>query len=580
MKRVLCLKLLNWPVQRQQRLLSAEQRLRVAIHTAMPTGRTNERSRHPADDDVSFVRQLFPSARSGPAIVCVSEDAWTAGVRPGMPLAEARSMAAPVTGRRTQAALSAETTFREWCPEDERRDLKAVAELIRCYAPIIGMDVAPVPDSLLLDITGCGALFGGEAALAEQLLKHLQTQGFRGQVAISDTVATAWAFAHAHGHFLQALSRQAMSCQRSGQVSAGDWNLPVIVIPPGQAEAWLHPLPIAAARIPLTDADVLFQLGILTLKQLLSLPFEDLPARLSAQAVQRLRQVRGIEEELIDAIPEANPVSALWVSDDPATNRGEVRQVLDHLIDDIVVQLKRRCVGAIRLTCRLKPESGQTIPLVGEVVKPVQCAAELSEVLGLKLDSLHLPHPIFSVRMRAVVAPLPVARQQDLFSPSAHIRPAEELAIVINRLSSRLGKQAVLTASLTDSPVPETSVNLTPVITGRRPMREIDDRLSELVTPHDASVWTQAAFDAPLRLFSEPVLLNSGTVNPLSGGFAYNGRQHIVADVVGPERLQTQWWQDTAVHRDYYRVRTQAGAEFWIYTDLVSGRWYLHGVFE
>ena len=583
MKRVMCLRLLNWPVQRQQRRLPADQHLRIAIHTALPADSAAKARHSDADNDLKFVRHLFSAARSSPAVICVSDDTWAAGIRPGMPLAEARSMATPLTGGRSkQTVASVETLFLEWSPAADRQELRAVAELVRRFAPIIGMDEMPVPDSLLLDITGCAPLFGGEAALAEQLLKRLRLNNLRARAAISDTVATAWAFAHADGHFLQAATTDRSSRRHSVQYSSSEWELPVVVIPPGQSETWLHPLPIAAGRIPLADAGILFQLGILTLKQLFHLPFEDLPSRISAEAVRRLRQVRGLDEELITSIPEADPVSATWASEFPATSTNEIRQILEHLVTDIAEQLQRRCLGAIRLNGRLKPESGEIIPLVGEMVKPVQSTKELTDVLLLRLESLRLP-PVLSVTVHATVAPLPMARQQDLFSPSEHIEPTEELAAVVNRLSSRLGKQSVLTAEITTSPVPESSIRLRSVIQGSSDSLaagEADNRLRDLVTPEHRVLCIESAFNSPLRLLPVAVALGNADTNPLTNGFHWNGASHVVIGVIGPERIETQWWHEAAIHRDYYRVTTRSGSTFWIYADLANGDWYLHGVFD
>jgi hypothetical protein len=68
--------------------------------------------------------------------------------------------------------------FREWQPLRDRAMLRTVAELTRRYAPVVGLDEVPLPDSLLLDVTGCAPLFGGEAGLAESLLRDLRKAGW------------------------------------------------------------------------------------------------------------------------------------------------------------------------------------------------------------------------------------------------------------------------------------------------------------------------------------------------------------------------------------------------------------------
>ena len=53
----------------------------------------------------------------------------------------------------------------------------------------------PPAAALWLDVTGCAHLFGGEAALREDLLARLRRQGLAAAAAIADTPGAAWAVA-------------------------------------------------------------------------------------------------------------------------------------------------------------------------------------------------------------------------------------------------------------------------------------------------------------------------------------------------------------------------------------------------
>ena len=44
------------------------------------------------------------------------------------------------------------------------------------------------------------------------------------------------------------------------------------------------------------------------------------------------------------------------------------------------------------------------------------------------------------------------------------------------------------------------------------------------------------------------------------------------------ERICSGWWDNQAVRRDYYFAET-ASIKLWIFRDLDSGRWHLHGIF-
>jgi protein ImuB len=55
-----------------------------------------------------------------------------------------------------------------------------------------------------------------------------------------------------------------------------------------------------------------------------------------------------------------------------------------------------------------------------------------------------------------------------------------------------------------------------------------------------------------------------------------------VADVrAGPARIETAWWDDEPVRRDYYRLRTRSGQEAWAFRPVggEGGPWWLHGWF-
>ena len=59
--------------------------------------------------------------------------------------------------------------------EADRRLLEAIADWCDRYTPLVGLDP---PDGLLLDVTGCAHLFGGEAALARDLVCSARAAGF------------------------------------------------------------------------------------------------------------------------------------------------------------------------------------------------------------------------------------------------------------------------------------------------------------------------------------------------------------------------------------------------------------------
>jgi hypothetical protein len=381
---------------------------------------------------------------------------------------------------------------------------------------------------------------------------------------------------------------------------------------------------VAASRLLLNDLEILKHLGIRTIGQLLSLPREDLPSRLSATAVTRVQQLQGALEEPIEPLPEADPVAAHWSSDDPAQGLQDMQHLLRHLCEQIAEQVVRRRMACSSVTCQFRCADGSIVPLTASVVKPTQSADLLHEVLCLRIETdatwftledaarhnagnvhsasnavdreLNLDElrgqlaslqfqPVQSVSMVASVSPVPVARQRDLFSADEHIVPQEELATLITRLNSRLGTNAVLTVQDHADPRPEFSVLAQPVLpvdSGAGRHSQLDATLQKLTEPEDAGSYKPAEIQPrPLRLLATP--------QPIPGSEAsrrfptqvmVGGSLFMLSEFSLPERLQTAWWTDHPCHRDYYQVLTRNGSRLWLFRDLHSSQWFVHGIFD
>ena len=150
--RALCIWLPNWPLQR---LNSLSLRERVGV-------------RGPARELL-----LYEQFRHGTFRVVACSGRY--GIRPGMSLAEATALA-PVE-------------CQEHDPLADRTALLKLAGWCEQFGPIVGIEE---PDNLLIDITGLGPLFGGEAWLVEQVMRAFQRLGLTVRVAIADTVGAVW----------------------------------------------------------------------------------------------------------------------------------------------------------------------------------------------------------------------------------------------------------------------------------------------------------------------------------------------------------------------------------------------------
>ena len=704
-QRILCLRLPNWPIQALRRRLrqAGQEQTAVALHTPIKDAPQLGAAKSAVNlDDLQYLRDIYPGARSGPAIVAVSTDAFTQGVRPGLPLAEARSLAVPVQQTRSKPtkskrpAQAPEATpavlFFEWNSQQDRQELIELSDLARRFAPIVGLDEMPMPDALLLDITGCAPLFGGEASLGRELIRDLRLCGFSGIVAIADSMAAAWAFAHWEIPPTPSRGRGSPTGVAATPVAgmAGQPDFPWLRISlPGQQLQDLQKLPLTACRMPVSDLQILQHLGISSIGQLLKLPVPDLPSRLSAQAVLRTQQLHGVRPEAINPIPELSPIRSAWCGEHPAQGLRDLQWILAGLSQGISEQLIQRKKLCSTIECVFDIGEGKTVTMASGLVRPEASAELLTDVTSLRLEYLVLRAignkrvsdearkladdatdfaileniPVQRVTMTVNSLGIPPSRQRDLFGDDERISWADELSTLLSRLSGRLGDDNVRYITERPDPRPEMSTvsqkfpdaaqpgaslaterlltaltqpDQSPSLEARQsqtsarsrvkpsrgstakvstafprsagqtshePMTDSLSASAKAIVPSPAS-----APPRPIRLFAAPLDISAAfhqsstgrqfqpparqsTPKSMVAGTDHSPRvQRITIRAMGqtwsiehwslPERIQTGWWTDSPCHRDYYQVTDTSGGRLWIFQDLQSSKWYLHGIFD
>src|SRR6478735_5095104 len=154
-------------------VLSSRRYLSVWLRR-LSTDRIERRSSEPVE---TFV--VVASINGAQRITALTDGAARLGLKTGMGLADAR-------------ARYPKLPVVEADPEADQGLLEAVADWCDRYTPLVGLDP---PDGLLLDVTGCAHLFGGETALARDLVRRLEARGLQARAAVAGTVGCAWAVA-------------------------------------------------------------------------------------------------------------------------------------------------------------------------------------------------------------------------------------------------------------------------------------------------------------------------------------------------------------------------------------------------
>jgi len=496
----------------------------------------------------------------------VNEEAERGGLAPGLPLAEARAL---LPGLIT-------------VPHDLQADARALEALAAWgarYTPWVAPDSLDRETSgpgasgagVLLDVTGCCHLFGGEGALLEDLQGHLAGLGYSARAGLADTLGAAWAMA-----------RHATSAAH-----------PCVVVMAGRQRAALAPLPPAALRLPPGTLELMDRLGLRTVADLYPLAPAVLTPRFGALAVRRLAQALGTEAEALS--PRLPPAAHLTrqIFAEPISDPADIARALDPLLSHLCRELARAGRGArqLELTAYRCDASLQRLTL--GTSRPSRDARHLRRLFTEKLPRLDPGFGIEVMTLGATLTASLAARQETLDSVEAAAGGApggaRDLPELVDRLDSRLGSGAVRRPHLRESHLPERAFALAPAgmegasgkapgkapgkASGKAPGRANDDWRR---TPHPKL--------RPLRLLARPEPVEAVSLLPdyPPAQFRWRRMLHQVVRAEGPERLLGEWWQldpeiGDAPPRDYFRVEDEDGRRYWLYRS--AGQWFLHGLF-
>ncbi len=495
---------------------------------------------------------LFAESARGLSVVDCSPAALQWGIRAGMPLAEARSFSGI-----SQEPLIAEQSV----PVADHAALCSLAATGERYSPIVGLEECVPPESLLLDITGCAPHFGGEEGLSQRLRQDFAAQSCQVRIAVADTVGAAWAMAH-----FATTDRDPISLTASDR----------------QPES-LRSLPITALRLPARIIEILDKLDLRTIGQVERLPRSTLPSRFGDELQLRLDQARGIAHELIAPVRLPQPVSALWNFEGPVTGRQTLELVARELLGRILAELQPLRFGIRVLEFRFIG-SADTLTLTLRMIHSTADERHLGNLLSLEWERQEmmfqrtdsaprcLVEGVASVRVEVLEsAPLRV-RQQTLFDLEPGSRAEQSFGELVERLSSRLGIAAVLRSRPVPDPQPEMACEF--VAWGAA---------TAGTTAWPPSAWSASiARSRPFRLLPHPEPIQVIAAIPYGPPhrIRWNAQRLSVTRARGPERIAAGWWRERDVQRDYYRVETEQGPCLWLFRCLVTGDWFLHGLYE
>ncbi|MBS8229237.1 Y-family DNA polymerase, partial [Vannielia litorea] len=396
------------------------------------------------------------------SLVSLSTAASAAGLRPGQPLRDAQAVCPELVTRLERPALEGDflTVLRRWAGK---------------FSPWIRE--AP-PDGLVVDISGCAHLFGGEAELMAEAEADCAHLGLTVCAGVADTVGAAWALARFAGQGAGALRSgdaidQEAYATRARAVKRRHWErggAPPMgagrlspegrIAAPGHAREALAPLPLAALRLPPKLVQQLARLGLKRVEELAAQPRAALARRFGKDLVLRLDQAFGAAPEPVSPARPAPIYAVRLTLPEPIGLEVDVAEAIDRLLPALEVRLRAQGMGARRLRLHLMrcDHTSQNIEL--GLARPSAEPDRLRPLIRMKLGEVDAGDGIDAIRLIATVTePVHAVQHRGHAGASAdaaaRLKNDTALDDLIGRLGARVGLEQIHRLYPGDSHLPE-----------------------------------------------------------------------------------------------------------------------------
>jgi protein ImuB len=509
-------------------------------------------------------------------LTSLNPEAEAAGLRQGQPLRDATAMCPKLLTKPADPLAEADflTVLRRWAGK---------------FSPWVAEEK---PASLVIDLTGCAHLFGGEAQLLAEVEQDCAGLGLTVRAGVADTRGAAWALARFADQQAEPVRNgdaidQEARATRSRAVKRRGWERggpppgkatgftpQGLIAAPGAARQALANLPLSALRLSPQALEGLSRLGLTRVSEVMDMPRAPLARRFGADTLRRIDQALGLEPEPV--APSRAPLhfATRLTLPDPIGTGPDITAGLDRILPPLCAKLVAAGRGARRVRMQAFRVDGQIQRIEVGLARPANEPDRIRPLLLLKLDQIDPGFGIDCLRVEALeTEPIYAVQHRGHADASAAAvaRQTEDTAMVdlIGKLGARLGTDCVIRLHPGQSHIPEKGVQV------------VSAAWSE---PFPAP-WPEPRAPRPLIMFRPEVVQAEQVPTPPSR-FRWRRRDLATRVASGPERIAPEWWLEDpewrSGPRDYWRVEVEGGERLWLFYahgGAVSGGWFCQGLF-
>ena len=480
-------------------------------------------------------KAVFEEFKGIRRILLANAKARSAGIRPGLSI---------------NAALALQPTLclEERKPHCETQTLKTLARWAEKFTSFVCIET---PSLLLLEIAGSLKLFDGVKALRQCIVLDLQEQGFDAAIAIAPTPLSATWLA------------------RAGRK--------VCILDARNLRGKLAPLSLSCLCWPDSIEKSLRGMGVSCIGEALRLPRQGFAKRFGAGFLLELDRALG---RLPD--PRINyRTPEHFAADYDLQEEQSDSELLLNACEVLLTRLERfllaRQMAVQHLLFSFFHLQSPATQLPLGCVQADRATQHWFDLLKIRFDRLTLHAPVIAIQLRASRMQHFSAETDTLpFNKQAQRQNKQSIAHLAERLRARIGDESVHGITMVAEHRPQYAWRRQEVcgdvphcasLPGHGASHEASELLEGI--QRNASL----VLRRPLWMLEEPRPLTTEQGLPVCDG--------ILELLDGPERLETGWWDDDGIARDYFVARNAKGVHLWVYRDRkeTGGRWFLHGMF-
>lgn len=527
---------------------------------------------------------LVEAGVHGLRIAAANERAQGAGVSTGLRFTDAKARCPDLASEEIDRSADAAA-------------LKSLGSWLIRFAPLVAIDGN---DGLMLEVTGCAHLYGGETGMLMEVSRLLERDHIPHQTGLASTPGAASALAR---------------------------SKPGTILMYGREKAELSDLPVSSLRLSGDAVTLLRRFGLTRIGQLYGIDRGALARRFRSReaadvVLLRLDQALGLRREPLDPLRMPPLQTSRFNCPEPIFTIEAIQFALEKMSTELCAELARLGQGARGFSLIAFRSDGSVSHVSITLARPARTPKHILRLFREKIEQID---PGFGIDLLLLEGRRAGAMDVSAVALSGDLAASDTddvaLAALADRITAKLKEGAVYVHCPIESHMPERAAKremfagqLPPplsrkAITGPRPVRILPapERVKVLAEvpdgPPQRFIWRKVArqvvrADGPERINPEWWLHSAP---PLRAASPEGADQKWLAPKLDPRadaeliaKIQAKFVADDIAEpvrnlprtRDYYRVEDTDGRRYWLFRQGLYGDgrgrapdWYMHGLF-